>query len=238
MSPDDLARMAAHISAHRQSAANKQPPQDTRTIEEIFASIMSIWDRKAAGNGVAPLPPEIPIPPRPPRFNHKDIHPAVEHAWSTLEHWVIDIKSNADTPYWLYLYGGSGCGKSHLQSVAHYTLRRAGFRSVYKKWPLLIEDLLNDDSLIYRIIKTPVLILDDIGAEYIGSEKKAQLVASKLYIICEERMNRWTFFTSNLSPKHVAENLDIRIASRLHRGQNLILDLSEVPDYSLTHKST
>lgn len=198
--------------------------------------MMAILERNKASCGVVREPPEIKLPPRPPRFVRTGVHPAVVTAWNTLENWVIDIKANAVKPYWLYLYGGSGCGKSHLQAIAHYTLRRAGFRAVYKKWPLLIEDLLNDDSLIYRIIRTPVLILDDIGAEYIGSEKKAQLVASKLYLICEERMGRWTLFSSNLSPKHVAENLDIRIASRLHRGQNVIVDMSDVPDYSLNQK--
>jgi DNA replication protein DnaC len=71
-----------------------------------------------------------------------------------------------------------------------------------------------------------MLVIDDIGAEH-GSEYGTQ----KLLELLDRRAGKWTFITSNLTMERFAE-LDNRIASRLIRGHNRVLQIV-TQDYAL-----
>lgn len=232
---EQAARIAANIKRSiRQNRKPASKPEDPRSIDEILDSML----KKAEAIGTtdeAPPPPTPKLPPNPGPFRTSGLHQSVKTACQAAEKWMKDIEAHA-APYWLTLYGSSGCGKSHLQQLAHYLLRKSGTKALRKKWPLVVDELAQDDSLLYRLQSVPVLLLDDIGSDYIGSEKKAQFVASQLYKICEERLGRWTFLTSNLSPKDIAERIDVRIASRLYRGGSVLVDMSSAQDYSLVKR--
>lgn len=68
------------------------------------------------------------------------------------------------------------------------------------------------ESLLERMIKTPVLFLDDLGAE-----KASEWVKEQLYIVINERYNwlRPVLLTTNLTVKEIADNYGDRFASRI-----------------------
>ena len=69
--------------------------------------------------------------------------------------------------------------------------------------------------------------LDDIGAE-----RTSDFSVSKLDQIIDARLGKWTVITCNFTREQIAEHMDVRIASRLGRGKNVIVDNINVLDYS------
>jgi len=82
------------------------------------------------------------------------------------------------------------------------------------------------ESLLERMIKAPVLFLDDLGAE-----KASEWVKEQLYIVINERYNwvRPVLLTTNLTAKEIADNYGDRFASR-------IVEMCEIVNYGGTDK--
>lgn len=59
---------------------------------------------------------------------------------------------------------------------------------------------------------------------------------SKLDPIIDARLGKWTVITCNFTRKEIAEHMDVRIASRLGRANNVIVDNISVLDYSIRSK--
>lgn len=134
-------------------------------------------------------------------------------------------------PRWLVLCGQCGCGKSHLaweirnvaQGVLGFTERTAQFW----KCSRYAERLRNGCwDFQEHLIRLPLLVLDDVGAEH-GSE----LLRGKLFDLLDNRLDKWTVITTNLSAGEVAEQLDARIASRLRRGNNVLVEVKDAEDF-------
>jgi DNA replication protein DnaC len=70
--------------------------------------------------------------------------------------------------------------------------------------------------------------LDDIGAE-----SASDFYVSKLDQIIDARLGKWTVITCNFTREEIAEQMDVRIAARLGRGNNVIVGNIRVPDYSI-----
>lgn len=77
----------------------------------------------------------------------------------------------------------------------------------------------HDNALETRIRKTPLLVLDDLGAEYDHT-----WVQAKVDAIITERYNRLraTIVTSNLSAKDIRDRYQLRIFDRLRATNKLI----------------
>lgn len=153
-------------------------------------------------------------------------------AHRAVQWWLNDILHGAtDRRRWVTLYGKSGCGKTHLANTAIATLRARGKRAQKWGWSVLKRRMLDSDSpgLWEQIANMPHLAIDDIGADYMGSEKAAGVSASLLYELLEARLGKWTLITSNLTP---AELPDMRIASRLRRGLNEMVDMTGAHDFA------
>ena len=77
----------------------------------------------------------------------------------------------------------------------------------------------HDNSLEIRIRQTPLLVLDDLGAEYDHT-----WVQAKVDAIITERYNRLraTIVTSNLSAKDIRDRYQLRIFDRLRATNKLI----------------
>jgi DNA replication protein DnaC len=69
--------------------------------------------------------------------------------------------------------------------------------------------------------------LDDIGAE-----RSTDYSLAKLDEVIDARLGKWTVITSNFTRKEIADYCDVRIASRLGRGNNVIIDNIDARDYS------
>lgn len=158
--------------------------------------------------------------------------PCVNTAHKAIQWWLNDILHGAsDRLRWVTLYGKSGCGKTYLINTAIATLKARGKRAQKWGWSALKGRLLDGNSpgLWEQVADMPHLAIDDIGADYMGSEKAAGVSASLLYELLEARLGKWTLITSNLTP---AELPDMRIASRLKRGLNEVVDMTTAKDFS------
>jgi DNA replication protein DnaC len=144
-------------------------------------------------------------------------------------------------PRWLSLLGRSGTGKTHLaRSVTRFfkaeaaiyiepgtgahLIRRGGFIG----WRKVVDHLRDGDyGIIDAVCNDWFVVLDDIGAE-----RASDFSVSKLDQVVDARLGKWTVVTCNFSREEIAEHMDVRIASRLGRGKNVIVDGIYVRDYS------
>jgi DNA replication protein DnaC len=144
-------------------------------------------------------------------------------------------------PRWLSFLGQSGTGKTHLArgitrffkaemaiyiepgTGAHLS-RRGGFIG----WRKVVDHLRDGDcGIMDAVCNDWFVALDDIGAE-----RASDFSVSKLDQIIDARLGKWTVITCNFSREKIAEHMDVRIASRLGRGNSVIVDGICVRDYS------
>lgn len=159
-----------------------------------------------------------------------------------------DIFANR-SPRWLSLLGTSGAGKSMLAKTilrlfrthrhGHIDQGRTSPRQIvrwrggYMNWGKALNQMLDGDYKFLDDLRSyDFFVLDDIISEY---EKLRQLSAAKLYDIFESRLGKWTIITANASLEQIGHMLDPRIASRMLRGNSVVVDI-DVPDYNLRAK--
>lgn len=132
---------------------------------------------------------------------------------------------------WLVLCGQCGCGKSHLaQAIRDVARGQLGFTErTAQMWKAsrYAERLRNGYwDFQDHLMRLPLLVLDDLGAEQ-GSE----MLRGKLFDLLDARLGKWTVITSNLSAAEIAERIDARVASRLRRGENVLVEVKEADDF-------
>lgn len=154
-------------------------------------------------------------------------------------------------PRWLSFLGMSDVGKTHLakEILAHvrklpkpgllvYSMEgeapppgwSAGLLdSVFEYWPKLAAELFDSPDRFEHAMKAHLLVLDDIAAE----TDRTGWATSKLCTLLDQRLNKWTVITSNKSMQWIHETMDARIASRLMRGRNVVLDDIQTKPYSM-----
>lgn len=159
------------------------------------------------------------------------LHPSVDEAHRETQWWLNDIMERAtERRRWLTLFGRSGCGKTHLLTGARKALEANNRRAQKWNWAELLSRHLSGEypGIMEQVKELPVLLLDDIGAELMATEKARSVSMKALYELLERRLNKWTFLTTNLAPDQIP---DQRIASRLFRGHNIVVDMREAGDY-------
>lgn len=163
-------------------------------------------------------------------------HPSVKNAHQATISFVRAVATHSQ-PYWLTLYGVSGCGKTLLARHAHRYLKDNGYEAQMWPWQRAFARIMDGEyELIGHLARIPILILDDIGT--VGLSGKAiEQNAAKLYEVLEARLDRkFTMLTSNLTPDDIGKQMDIRIASRLFRGNNMLVDMTKAFDYSFRNR--
>lgn len=135
----------------------------------------------------------------------------------------------------ILLYGAVGTGKTHkmievIYAYLHekyiigqddaplFELKPDHIRGVFHSVPDVLRQIKGEfDSsdrpqIVDRMIKTPILFLDDLGAE-----KASDWVKEQLYIVLNERYMwcRPVMITSNLEVSEIAQHYGDRFASRL-----------------------
>lgn len=131
---------------------------------------------------------------------------------------------------WLYFYGPTGVGKSHLAAAIAIQWADSGMgRAAYASAPALLRYIrrgYKDDTADDRLIALQVvdlLVLDDLGTEYHKPGDSYGNTESILFELIADRYSydRPTIITSNL----VVEDLEPRIASRIRgRARQIYLD--------------
>jgi DNA replication protein DnaC len=154
---------------------------------------------------------------------------------------------HASNPRWLSFLGDVGTGKTHLaRRISRYfraqldgnlipgqdpAKRQYRMRGGFISWRVVAGALRNGDFSVLRDLEDDYfVVLDDIGSEYMSM---SDFVTSKLDQLLDARLGKWTVITANLSLEQIGKFLDMRIASRLLRGGSEVIDLKDVPDFSL-----
>ena len=145
------------------------------------------------------------------------------------------------SPRWLSFLGWSGTGKTHLaRGISRFfkanasvhidpeTGVRVSRRGGFIGWRKMVDQLRDGDyEIMHALCDDWFVALDDIGAE-----RASDFSVSKLDQIIDARLGKWTVITCNFTREQIAEHMDVRIASRLGRGNNVIVDNINALDYS------
>lgn len=112
----------------------------------------------------------------------------------------------------LYLYGSFGSGKTYLIAALMNELAKDNVRSAIVFWPEFLRDLKASFNIGYSekfdlIKKSPLLLLDDIGAEVVTEWSRDEILGPILQYRMQEKLP--TFFTSNLSLIELEEHLSM-----------------------------
>ncbi len=120
----------------------------------------------------------------------------------------------------LLLLGNTGTGKTHISTAIAKELIELGYEILYDSCENILQAIISDrfDSRNHgeaqgrRFFECDLLIIDDLGAEYIN-----QLSISTLYNLINTRINKGlpTIISSNLAPELLRTTYDDRIYSRL-----------------------
>ena len=150
--------------------------------------------------------------------------------------------ANLNQPRWLSLLGPCGAGKTHLAkavwsawktNLRDHTRTRHGISArlegkwIY--WPQAVDRIRGGEySLVPALEQADMAVIDDIGGEYDVSG----FAASQLNRLANQRLGKWTIWTSNLSLDQIATKLDNRIADRLIRSGSSVIEM-DTTSYSI-----
>lgn len=133
---------------------------------------------------------------------------------------------------WVLLYGTTGTGKTHLLGAALNLLRQRGMSPIYVVAPSLLDHIRDGyeagdyGARFTAIVRTPVLLLDDLGAE-----ARTSWSEQALFMLLDYRYRHRlpTAVASNLVPG----DLEPRIASRLQDSALSTVVRMVGPDYRI-----
>ena len=114
----------------------------------------------------------------------------------------INEYKKGNNPNGIYLHGSFGSGKTYLISALFNELAKSGTTSVIIHTPELLRSLKDSFSTdysekFYLLKHTPLLLLDDIGAEYLTAWGRDEVIEPILQYRMDEGLP--TFFTSNFT---------------------------------------
>ena len=118
-----------------------------------------------------------------------------------IKNFINEYKKGTN-PKGIYLHGSFGSGKTYLISALFNELAKSGTTSVIIHTPELLRSLKDSFSTdysekFYLLKHTPLLLLDDIGAEYLTAWGRDEVIEPILQYRMDEGLP--TFFTSNFT---------------------------------------
>ena len=130
----------------------------------------------------------------------------------------------------LFIYGGTGTGKTYAVQIIANNLLERGFSVLYTTSFALIQKFKNyisafsESNELDAMLMCDLLIIDDLGAE----PTIRNITQEYLYNVINERMvtNKPFIITTNLSPADVVNRYDQRLASRiLSKEKSVIIEM-------------
>jgi len=180
-------------------------------------------------------------------------HPSLAPAAAKVAEYVHAMASGG-FPHWLTLSGLPGCGKTmfakqifrevkaninpgrHSLWVSGKDIHRDENRRPRCVWYTVRDfkdDMLGGQWDLPEYLRNDFLVvIDDLGAT---RDTKDNALADGLYRLADNRIGRWTVWTTNLSLAEIAVKIDARISSRLVRDDNRVITIT-APDYALRPK--
>ncbi len=115
----------------------------------------------------------------------------------------------------IYLYGSFGSGKTYLLSALFHEFANRKIKSTIVFWPDYLRDLKNSftgdkdefKNKYNAIMKSPLLLIDDIGAENTTAWGRDEIFCPIMQYRMQEKLP--TFFTSNLDLKALEQHFSI-----------------------------
>ena len=112
----------------------------------------------------------------------------------------------------IYLHGSFGSGKTYLIAALFNELSKKNVKSIIIHVPELLRDLKdsfssNYSDKFYRLKHTPLLLLDDIGAEYLTAWGRDEVIEPILQYRMDENLP--TFFTSNFTLEELEKHFSV-----------------------------
>lgn len=135
----------------------------------------------------------------------------------------------------LVLTGKPGLGKTHLSYCVAKAISNKGYSVTFIPMPDLLTKIretydrnseMSEEKLLTLLKDVDLLVLDDIGAEYIKESEKESWAVDKIYQIINSRQNKPTIYTTNYSSEQLANRygsknniiMGERIVSRMKKG--------------------
>ena len=147
------------------------------------------------------------------RAKMKDIYTDDPNRFEAIK-WINNFIKNYDKDKHskgLYLNGSFGCGKTYLISAMFNELAIKGYKSAIIFWPEYLVNLKTSfgttdfKDKLDRIKTTPLLLIDDLGAETTTNWSRDEVLCPILQYRMQEKLP--TFITSNLDIKLLEKHL-------------------------------
>lgn len=173
--------------------------------------------------------------------------PSLINALYEAQQFCLALASSKAPAYWLSLLGPSGIGKTMLAKriVRFFDRYLDGFldekysapgkqifyrRGGFKPWIKVVDEMIGGDFTGLRNLSDDwLVVLDDVA---VGYSRHLDLAANKLYEVLNNREGRFTVLTANMSLQGFNEKFDARIASRMIRHGNIVIDVT-AKDFNL-----
>jgi len=178
---------------------------------------------------------ELPVGTVHMTFESFKVSPKLQEAYDL----AVQIAEDGGEITWLTLISGADRGKTHLAIAICRRWLQRGKLARYAYVPLLLEELRRGfrgegdssyEARFDRFLNVPLLVLDDLGAEY-----RTPWVQEKLDTIIDYRlMNGLPLVVTTNKP---IDELHFRIASRLKRSPgSRALSLDDAPEFRKTRR--
>ena len=144
-----------------------------------------------------------------------------------------------DEVFNLFLMGQPGVGKSHLSMATLKNLNESGEKNrscLYISEVAMLRKIrasfsenqpkYTEDYFINLLGKVQYLVLDDIGSSVgaVGTTKRASDFSHRvLYSVMDQRQDKSTIFTTNLSWEELEEMYDGKLVSRMSKNMETVL---------------
>lgn len=134
----------------------------------------------------------------------------------------------------LLFQGSYGLGKSHLAKAICEHLKQKSVSVIFINAPELLNMIkgtfnrnskTSENDLLKAINNVRLLVLDDIGAEYVKSDGAESWATDKLFQIVNSRVNKPTIYTTNYNSSDLTKKYGThggRIVSRMMQGTKVI----------------
>ncbi len=135
----------------------------------------------------------------------------------------------------LLFIGGFGLGKSHLAYSIAEAVKQQGYTTIFMDTPSLLRVIresydknskFTESEILEACFKADLLVLDDIGAEYVKNDGSESWATDKLFQVIYSRMGKPTIYTTNYNASELIDKYGQpaggRIVSRMMKGTKVV----------------